>query len=101
MSIRDGLRHLVGELAKAAEDAQSPGPLMAIRRLTAILEREGDGFVSLCPEVDVASQGDTIEHAWTNLQEASKVFFETVSEIEVAEPLSGEVYVTTLEVAVG
>jgi hypothetical protein len=34
---------------------------MAIRRLTAVIEREGDGFVALCPEVDVASQGDTIE----------------------------------------
>ena len=32
-------------------------------RLTAILEREGDGYVGLCPEVDVASQGDTITAA--------------------------------------
>ena len=74
---------------------------MAIRRLTAVIEREGDGFVALCPEVDVASQGDTIEHARANLQEALELFFETASEAEIAERLHGEVYVTTLEVAVG
>ena len=27
------------------------------RQLTAIIEREGDGYVALCPDVDVASQG--------------------------------------------
>ena len=74
---------------------------MAIRRLTALIEREGDGFVALCPEVDVASQGDTIEQARANLQEALELFFETASETEISERMHGEVYVTTLEVAVG
>lgn len=74
---------------------------MATRRLTAVIEREGDGFVALCPEVDVASQGDTIEQARANLQEALELFFETASESEIAERMHGEVYVTTLEVAVG
>ena len=74
---------------------------MATRRLTAVIEREGDGYVALCPEVDVASQGDTIEQARANLQEALERFFEAASQAEVAERLHGEVYVTTLEVAVG
>ena len=74
---------------------------MAVRRLTAFIEREGEGFVSLCPEVDVASQGDTIEEARANLQEAMELFFETASATEIAERLHAEVYVTTLEVAVG
>jgi predicted RNase H-like HicB family nuclease len=74
---------------------------MAVRRLTAFIEREGDAFVSLCPEVDVASQGDTIEEARANLQEALELFFETASKTEIAERLHGEVYVTTLEVTVG
>lgn len=53
--------------------------------LTAIIEREGDGYVSLCPELDIASQGDTIEGARANLQEAVELFFETAdpSEIEL------------------
>jgi len=29
-------------------------------KLTALIEREGDGYVSLCPELDVASQGETV-----------------------------------------
>jgi predicted RNase H-like HicB family nuclease len=70
------------------------------RRLTALIEREGDGFVSLCPEVDVASQGDTIEEARANLQEAVELFFETASRAEIEERLHGEVYVTTVEVAI-
>jgi len=74
---------------------------MAIRRLTALIEREGDGFVALCPEVDVASQGDTIEQARAHLQEALELFFETASESEIAARVHNEVYVTTLEVAVG
>ena len=74
---------------------------MAIRKLTAIIEREGDGFVAISPEIDVASQGDTVEEARANLQEALELFFETASEVEIAERLHGEVYVTTLEVTVG
>ena len=58
-------------------------------------------YVALCPEVDVASQGDTIEQARANLQEALELFFETASETEIAEQSRGEVYVTTIELAVG
>ena len=71
------------------------------RRLTAIVEREGDGYVALCPEVDVASQGDTVAEARDNLTEALTVFFETASAEEVDRRMHGEVYVTHVEVAVG
>ena len=71
------------------------------RQLTAIIEREGDGYVSLCPELDIASQGDSIESARENLREALELFFECASSEEVRERLHGEVYVTQLEVAVG
>jgi len=47
------------------------------RRLTALIEREGDGFVALCPELDIASQGDSLEEARDNLREALELFFET------------------------
>ena len=46
------------------------------RRLTAIIEREDDGYVALCPEVDVVSQGDTVSEARANLEEALTLFFE-------------------------
>lgn len=70
-------------------------------KLTAIIEREGDGYVSLCPELDIASQGDTIEGARDNLQEALELFFETTSPEEIRHRLHGEVFVTQIEVAVG
>jgi predicted RNase H-like HicB family nuclease len=53
-------------------------------RLTAIIEREDDGFVALCPEVDVASEGSTIEEARGNLIEALTLFFETASPSEIS-----------------
>ena len=71
------------------------------RQLTAIIEKEGDGYVALCPEVDVASQGNTIEEARNNLKEALELFFETASPQEIKEGLHDEVYVTNVEVAVG
>ena len=75
--------------------------VMGMRHLTAVIEREGDGFVAVCPELDIASQGDTVEEARANLQEALELFFETASEAEIRERLASEVYVTSLEVAVG
>ena len=72
-----------------------------VRQLTAIIEKEGDGYVALCPEVDVASQGSTVDEARKNLQEALELFFETASSEEIKERFYGEVYVTQLEVAIG
>lgn len=71
------------------------------KQLTAFIERDGDGYVSLCPELDVASQGNTIEEARENLREAIELFFETASPEELQARLHDEVYVTRLEVAVG
>lgn len=71
------------------------------KQLTAIIEREEDGYVSLCPELDIASQGSTIEEARDNLVEALELFFETAAPSEIQERLHTEVFVTRLEVNVG
>ena len=71
------------------------------RQLTAIIEREGDGYVALCAELDIVSQGDTINAARENLKEALELFFECASAEEVKERLHDEVYVTRVEVALG
>jgi predicted RNase H-like HicB family nuclease len=71
------------------------------KQLTAIIEREGNGYVSLCPELDIASQGDTIEEARVNLLEALELFFDTASREEIQARLHEEVYVTRVEVTVG
>lgn len=62
-------------------------------QLTAFIEREGDGYVSLCPELDIASQGATIEAARENLREALALFFETASPEELQTRLHDDVYV--------
>ena len=71
------------------------------KQLTAFIEREGTGYVSLCPELDIASQGDTIEEARDNLREALELFFEAASPEEIQTRLHDEVYVTRMEIAVG
>ncbi|MBZ0271001.1 type II toxin-antitoxin system HicB family antitoxin [bacterium] len=71
-------------------------------KLTALIEKEGTGYVSLCPELDVASQGDTYDEALGNLQEALELFLEEASAEEVERRLrSNEVFVRQIEVAVG
>jgi predicted RNase H-like HicB family nuclease len=71
------------------------------QRLTAIIEREDDGFVALCPEFDIASEGSSIEEARSNLIEALTLFFETASPSEVTRRAHHEVFVTQVEVPVG
>jgi predicted RNase H-like HicB family nuclease len=58
-------------------------------------------YVSFCPEIDIASQGATIEEAHDNLREALELFFETASPKEKQTRLHDEVYVTRVEVAIG
>lgn len=57
------------------------------RQWTAIIEREGDAYVALCPELDIASQGATVASAQKNLQEALELFFETASASEIEHRL--------------
>jgi predicted RNase H-like HicB family nuclease len=71
------------------------------RQLTAIIEREGTGYVAVCAELDIASQGETVEEARRNLLEVVELFFETADPSEVESRLSGEVFVTRLDVALG
>ncbi len=69
------------------------------RQFTAIIEREDEGYVALCPELDIASQGDTVSEARANLAEAIELFLQTASPAEKQRRLAGEVYVTQVEVA--
>ena len=53
------------------------------KQLTAIIEREGSSYVALCPELDIASQGDSIEATRANQQEALELFFEMASPTKI------------------
>lgn len=55
----------------------------------------------MCPELDIASQGASIEEAKANLLEALTLFFETADPSEVQRRYHGEVMVTQVEVPIG
>ena len=75
--------------------------MKTVHRLTAVIEREDDGYVALCPELDIASEGTSIEQARANLIEALTLFFETASPSEVDRRSTKEFFVTQVEVPVG
>jgi predicted RNase H-like HicB family nuclease len=85
-------------IGKTAEDH---GTIFMTQRLTALIQREDDGFVALCPELDIASQGDSVELARENLREALELFFECAPPDEVQRRMGGEVFMTQIEVGVG
>ena len=67
-----------------------------VLQLTAVIEREEDGYVATCPELDVVSQGNTIEQARLNLLEAVEGFFEIASPSEIRRRLKKETYVMSI-----
>jgi predicted RNase H-like HicB family nuclease len=74
---------------------------MSKSTFTAILEREGDIYVALCPELDIASQGGTLEEATANLREAVALFLEAADSREINQRLRSGVFVTTFDVVDG
>jgi predicted RNase H-like HicB family nuclease len=73
---------------------------MSTRQFTAVIERDEDWYVALCPELDIASQGKSVEEARRNLIEAIELFFEVASPSEIQERIHSEVFVTQVGVAV-
>ena len=71
-----------------------------MKRFTAIIHKEENMYVALCPELDIASQGYTIEEAKENLKEAVSLFFECASKEEIEERLSEDLYITPIEVSI-
>lgn len=69
--------------------------------LTAIVEQEGSEFVALCPELDIASQGASVEEATDNLKEAVELFLSAADGSEIASRLKNRVFVTHFEAHVG
>ena len=64
--------------------------------LTAIIHKEEDMYVAECPEVGTVSQGETIEEAVSNLQEATELYLEEFPIENVVKPI-----LTTFEVKDG
>ncbi|MCY7310115.1 MAG: type II toxin-antitoxin system HicB family antitoxin [Chitinophagaceae bacterium] len=75
--------------------------MKSIKNFTAIIEKQDDGYVALCPELDIASQGDTVEEAKVNLHEAIELFFEHASNDEIEYRLKADIFITNMQIAVG
>ena len=71
------------------------------KQLTCIIEREGDSYVSLCPQIDIASQGNSVEEARKNLVEAIELFLEMASPKEILAKVYSAIYVTQIDAAIG
>lgn len=71
-----------------------------LQQFMAVIERDGKGYIAMCPELDIASQGYTVEEGRSNLPEALELFFETADASEVRLRLQSEVFITNLKVAV-
>ena len=67
---------------------------------TALIEKEGNGYVALCPELDIASQGDTVEEARAMVKEAVELFLECASEEEIDRRMRSECYIVPMECTV-
>ena len=63
---------------------------VANQQLTAIIEREDGVYVALCPQLDIASQGESVAEAHENLTEALELFFEVAERSEIKRRLHGE-----------
>lgn len=74
---------------------------MGKQTFTAVVQRDGDAWVALCPELDVASQGDSVEQAKANLREAVELFLETADPAEIRQRVHGESFISSLEVEIG
>ncbi len=71
-----------------------------LQNFTAIIEKEDGAYVALCPELDVASQGDTVEEAKDNLQEAIELLLEHASKTELELRLKKDLFITNMQIAV-
>lgn len=69
------------------------------RNFTAIMEKEDDSYVALCPEIDVASHGAAVKEARNNLQEAIGLFLENASKEEIASGLRNIFFITNMQIA--
>jgi Uncharacterized conserved protein len=71
---------------------------MPTRPLTAIVEKDGAIYVAMCPELDIASQGASVEEAVANLKEAVELFLESADRAEVEARLARGITVVRFEV---
>ena len=74
--------------------------MKSFQNFTAIIEKEDNIYVALCPELDVASQGATVEEAKNNLQEAIELLVQHASKSELDLRLKKDLFITNMQIAI-
>jgi predicted RNase H-like HicB family nuclease len=69
---------------------------MSTRTLTAAVHQEEDWYVAQCLEIDVASQGRTVEEALANLREAVALYLDEIDDPD--QHIAGTPFVTSFQV---
>lgn len=82
-------------------DYITKGEFTVTKTFTVVIQREEEMYVALCPELDIASQGVTVQEARNNVREAIELFLEDADPQEVEQRMHDEQYVSSIEVAVG
>ena len=77
---------------------------MQTYKLTSIIWKEKEGYVSKCPELEVASAGDSVEGALKNLKEAVELYLENARELGMLGEIESELeseerFTSALEIA--
>ncbi len=52
------------------------------QQLTAVIRHDGNGFVAICPELDIVGRGRTVDEARLNLVKAAEKFFALTARVE-------------------
>jgi len=73
--------------------------IIELPSLTAVIEKEGNWYVSKCPELGVASQGKTSKEAYSMLAEAVELWLEAASAKEIIRRLKGRSHLILLATA--
>jgi len=71
------------------------------KKFTVVIQREEEMYVALCPELDIASQGESVQEARNNVREAIELFLEDADPKEIEQRMHDEQYVSSIEIAVG
>lgn len=69
-----------------------------MRQFLVVITKEDDFFVARCPELNVTSQGETLEEAETNIKEAIELYIESFGTEDLPQQVS-KPYLTLVEVA--
>ena len=71
------------------------------KKFTVVIQREEEMYVALCPELDIASQGESVQEARNNVREAIELFLEDADPKEIEQRMHDEQYISSIEIAVG